>query len=61
MFNSRFIRGSDGSIVGWIDERNHGFHAYDAGGETDHTNDSSGQVVTITGDALASMIFRRKC
>lgn len=31
MFESRFIRGSDGLIVGRIDEDDHGSRAYDAG------------------------------
>jgi len=68
MFESRFIRGSDGLIVGRIDEDDHGSSAYDAGGNyvgrydryTDHNHDSGGRVKTIAGDALASLIFRRK-
>jgi hypothetical protein len=68
MFKSKFIRGRDGLVVGRIDEDDHNSRAYDAGGnyvgrydrDTDHTHDSCGRVVTLTGDALASLILRRK-
>ena len=68
MFKSRFIRDSRGSLVGTIDDDDHGSRAFDARGsyvgrydlKFDHTYDNTGRLVTISGDALSSLIFGRK-
>lgn len=68
MFKSKFIRDNRGSLVGRIDEDDFGARGYDSRGSYvgrydrhfDHTYDSMGRAVTITGDALASPIFGRK-
>jgi hypothetical protein len=68
MFKSRFIRGSDGSLKGRIDENKVDSRAYDASGKyvgrydrrLDMTYDNSGRLVTTSGDALSSLIFGRK-
>jgi hypothetical protein len=65
MFKSRFTRDSRGSLVGRIDDDDHGSRAFDARGcfvgrydrKFDHTHDNSGRLVTISGDALSSLIF----
>lgn len=68
MARSRFIRASDGRIQGRIDQDESGFRAYGASGNyvgrydpvADKTYDSSGRLVTVSGDALASLIFGHK-
>ena len=68
MFKSRFIRDSRGSLVGRIDDDDHGSRAFDARGsyvgrydrKFDHTYDNAGGLVTISGDALSSLFFGRK-
>jgi hypothetical protein len=68
MFRSRFVRGSSGLVVGRIDEDDHGSRAYDAGGafvgrynrSLDQTYDRGGRVVTLSGDALTTLIYGKK-
>lgn len=68
MSKSKFIRDARGSLIGRIDDDDHGSRAYDARGsyigrydrKVNHTYDNTGRVVTISGDALTSLIFGRK-
>jgi hypothetical protein len=68
MFRSRFIRDSRGSTVGRIDNDDYGSRAYDVRGsyvgrydrKFDHTYDSTGRLVTTSGDAISALIFGRK-
>jgi hypothetical protein len=68
MSKSRFIRDAHGSVIGRIDDHDNGSRAYDARGSyvgrddrnVNHTHDNTGRVVTVSGDALASLIFGRK-
>jgi len=61
----RYFKNARGQVVGWTDEINGIEQAHDRQGrlvgwynrKTDHTHDSSGRLVTTSGDATSRLIF----